>query len=45
MLNNFFNNILILRSVSPLVADGIVLQGHKCPTLIGLGTKNGKNKM
>ena len=41
MQNNFFNNILLIRQFG----DRIVLQGLKWRVLIGLETKNGKNKM
>ena len=45
MLNNFFNNILMPRSVSPLVGWQNSALRLKYPALIGLGTKSSKNKM
>ena len=37
--------ILLIPSVSPLIGDGMGLQGLKWKALIGLETKSGKNKI
>ena len=45
LLQKIFIIILLIPSVSSLIGDGMGLQGLKWKALIGLGTKNGKNKM
>ena len=56
LIENLFFSFLIYKKVRNFIiillicqflqfGDGMVLQGLKCPALIGLGTKSGKNKM
>ena len=45
MLQKIFIIILLIPSVSPLIGDRMGFQGLKWKALIGLETKNGKNKM